>query len=727
MWQGLSLRRWPIPGRVGSLVIGAGASLLSSESTALRTSYSHASFAVARGFSSSGPYVPTMQPGMGLAHDSFAYEDEPNKLAHYVSQELGLPMFKASSSSIHRIESPRQFYGLLKQKIGQAKRRIFLATLYVGKEERELAYFLCRALARNPALQLTLLMDAMRATRESPKSISSASLLSHLASMFPDQVDIRLYSTPLLRPGSFKSRLLGKRFNEGFGLQHMKIYGFDDDVIMSGANLSRDYFTRRKDRYMLIRQHAPLADYLHSLILLISRFSYAVHYSGDTNLLAHCKKNVESLDDFSTELTQVYKSPFRLTWDGGRDLLLTEDADGTIVPSGLFPPSNQYHVRNWASQAHKDLLDFTERWKQRCEITQRSHCEKADTCIVPLLQMGQLNISQETAMIPYLIKFIEALQLRPSKSSQAVARPFTTVDITSGYFTLSSIYRSLVLSDKLHQVPAESGRVPVAFRLVAASPEANGFFGSRGITNRIPAAYTYMESEFWNEVMKKSLDRPVDPAHPTMQDAQDPVSTGPISAVELREWRKYGWTYHSKGMYECTHFRSVDLTAEPPQWPMSPLIHPHWLVQLRSPFRKVRFGVLASHYDACSAAPSAFCRRSHRHARTCTRPYEQRGLRGQGPQGGLSHALPDPPGQIHDVAHSSLHITRAFHGHGASQACKVDATCRGCRGRKGPSSPVRGGSRGFLYQDPGTLRAMGRRVFRGYVLMSDSESSTSCL
>jgi len=547
MWQGL-WSRWPMSGRVGSLVQRACASIIASEGSARNFSNTRASLAVMT--RSSGPSGLETQSGKSLGHDSFAYEDEPNKLAHFVSQELDLPMFKASSASIHRIETPRQFYGLLKKKISEAKRRIFLATLYVGKEERELAYFLCRALARNPALQLTLLMDAMRSTRESPKNISSASLLSHLASMFPDQVDIRLYSTPLLRPGSFKSRLLGKRFNEGFGLQHMKIYGFDDDIIMSGANLSRDYFTRRKDRYILIRQHAPLADYLHSLILLISRFSYAVHFSGDTNVLTHCKKNIENLDDFSSELTQVYKSPFRLTWDGGRDLLLAEDADGTIVPSGLFPPSQQYPLRNWASQAHKDLLDFTERWRQRCRKIQQHHYEKADTCIVPLLQMGQLNISQETAMIPYLTKFIEALRLRPSKSLQTVARPFTTVDITSGYFTLSSIYRSLVLSDQLHQAPADPARVPVAFRLVAASPEANGFFGSRGITNRIPAAYTYMEAQFWNEVVKKSLNRPVDPTHPSMQDVQDPVSTGPISAVELREWRKYGWTYHSKGMYK---------------------------------------------------------------------------------------------------------------------------------------------------------------------------------
>ena len=41
-----------------------------------------------------------------------------------------------------------------------------------------------------------------------------------------------LYHTPALR-GALK-RLLGERTNEIVGLQHMKLYVFDDDVIISG-------------------------------------------------------------------------------------------------------------------------------------------------------------------------------------------------------------------------------------------------------------------------------------------------------------------------------------------------------------------------------------------------------------------------------------------------------------------------------------------------------------
>jgi CDP-diacylglycerol--glycerol-3-phosphate 3-phosphatidyltransferase len=55
--------------------------------------------------------------------------------------------------------------------------------------------------------------------------------------------------------------------------------------------------------------------------------------------------------------------------------------------------------------------------------------------------------------------------------------------------------------------------------------QANGFFGSKGVSKYIPPAYTFYEKLFWEAVVKKGL--------------QDDI--------ELREWNKEGWTYHAKG------------------------------------------------------------------------------------------------------------------------------------------------------------------------------------
>lgn len=478
------------------------------------------------------------RPAPTPAFPAPVYADEPFTFPTKVSEALGVPLFSAPSTSFVRVPSPRQFYGLLRNKIMQAQHRIFLSTLYIGKEERELALYLARALAQRPQLQLTILMDAMRATRESPKSVSSASLLAHLAKMFPDQVDIRLYATPVLRPQSVKSRLIGKRFNEGFGLQHMKVYGFDDDVIISGANLSHDYFVNRSDRYFVIRNHKTIANYLHSLILLVARFSYALQYDGDDELLRHVARHLGEIDDASKDYLQLAESAFQLEWDGGTNLLLAEDTDGSITSAALGPPDELFPEKDWAPIAQRALLEFTQRWNGHAKAQRVS---THDTLVAPLLQMGQLSVTQETDMIPILIDYLAAMCAKPGNE-----RAFSTVDLTSGYFTLSGTYKSLVLSDRVHAAGAFPEHAPAVFRLVAASPESNGFYGSKGLSGRIPGAYTFLEQRFWENVEQRGLQKAIEPPH---TDPTDPVMDGPVASVELREWSKYGWTYHNKGIW----------------------------------------------------------------------------------------------------------------------------------------------------------------------------------
>jgi CDP-diacylglycerol---glycerol-3-phosphate 3-phosphatidyltransferase len=48
------------------------------------------------------------------------------------------PSFRIRASQVHVIQTPAGFYETLKAKIRTAKKRIFLATLYIGKSEKEL-------------------------------------------------------------------------------------------------------------------------------------------------------------------------------------------------------------------------------------------------------------------------------------------------------------------------------------------------------------------------------------------------------------------------------------------------------------------------------------------------------------------------------------------------------------------------------------------------------------
>jgi CDP-diacylglycerol--glycerol-3-phosphate 3-phosphatidyltransferase len=107
-----------------------------------------------------------------------------------------------------------------------------LSTLYIGKSEKELIETLQEALRKNPDVKLSILTDALRGTREAPDP-SSASLLAPLVEEFgADRVEIRMYHTPNLT--GLRKQYIPKRINEGWGLQHMKLYGVDDEIIMSG-------------------------------------------------------------------------------------------------------------------------------------------------------------------------------------------------------------------------------------------------------------------------------------------------------------------------------------------------------------------------------------------------------------------------------------------------------------------------------------------------------------
>ncbi|KAK0377114.1 hypothetical protein CLIM01_05524 [Colletotrichum limetticola] len=188
------------------------------------------------------------------------------------------PSFTINGSQIKIIRTPADFYETLKERIRNAKKRIFLSTLYIGKTEKELIATLHEALRNNPELKLSILTDALRGTREEPNP-SCASLLAPLVSEFgPDRVEIRMYHTPNLT--GLRKKYIPKRINEGWGLQHMKLYGVDDEIILSGANLSSDYFTNRQDRYHLFSSK-EVTDYFWNIHQGVSSFSFLVEPSQE--------------------------------------------------------------------------------------------------------------------------------------------------------------------------------------------------------------------------------------------------------------------------------------------------------------------------------------------------------------------------------------------------------------------------------------------------------------
>ncbi|KAK5082975.1 CDP-diacylglycerol--glycerol-3-phosphate 3-phosphatidyltransferase [Lithohypha guttulata] len=404
------------------------------------------------------------------------------------------PRFEIDASQIEIVDSPTAFYTTLKDKIKKAQKRIYLSTLYIGKTENELIDTIRDALQANPNLQVAILTDYLRGTREDPNP-SCASLLVPLVAEFGDRVKVRMYHTPNLN--GWKKEYMPKRINEGWGLQHMKLYGFDDEIMLSGANLSDDYFTNRLDRYHIFRSK-ELADFYHDIHDGVSEISY----------------NLVPSDE--------HTAGFELQSPMHRGI-----------------PDPVFHPQRFKRHA-KQLLEPLIRVRARQKIVPLEFDEDK-TFVYPLAQFDIL-LGQPTAKSfmnyefrnptstekPVLTKLLAALA-----KDDALRKARWT--FTAGYFNIDPD----ICAGLLEATPASKQLIQKGDHLekpctvITASPWANGFYGSSGISGMLPAAYTLLSRRFLRQVAK----------------------AGKEDAVQLKEWRKGtvgqpgGFTYHAKGIW----------------------------------------------------------------------------------------------------------------------------------------------------------------------------------
>jgi len=362
------------------------------------------------------------------------------------------PRIDINADQIEVLDGPKEFYETLKAKIRGAKRRIYLSTLYIGKTEHELVSTVRDALRHNgPNLKASILTDALRGTREAPDH-SCASLLATLVEEFPHQVEIRMYHTPNLT--GFRKALIPKRINEGWGLQHIKLYGIDDEVILSGANLSNDYFTNRQDRYHVFNSKR-VTDYFANIHHAVCSISFRLQPSNSP-------------------------SRFILEWPPSNP-----------APNPLDAP------KAYIKAATTLLESFT---KPRC---------------------SQSFPMTSTSLFP-LLCYPPTINTELPAFTSLLSRRIFSYTFTAGYFNPHPVVTSSLLAAS--SLPTSSPGT-----ILTASPYANGFFGSKGISGMLPAAYTHLSLRFLQAARGKN--------------------------IQLREWQRGivgqrdGWTYHAKGLW----------------------------------------------------------------------------------------------------------------------------------------------------------------------------------
>lgn len=91
-----------------------------------------------------------------------------------------------------------------------------------------------KALNNNPSLRLVVLLDHLRGLRidNHADKTTSKTMFLPLIEEYSSQVDFYLFHTPLL--SGLLRKLIPTRINESWGVQHMKIYLADNDLIISG-------------------------------------------------------------------------------------------------------------------------------------------------------------------------------------------------------------------------------------------------------------------------------------------------------------------------------------------------------------------------------------------------------------------------------------------------------------------------------------------------------------
>ncbi|KAH8331261.1 hypothetical protein KR067_013316, partial [Drosophila pandora] len=327
------------------------------------------------------------------------------------------PCFPLRGDQIQVIHEPHHFYDTVVHRIANAKRRIVLASLYLGTGQLENAMVqtLRHSLQTESSLRLNVLLDFTRGTRG---ALNSKTMLLPLVRDFANQVQLSLYHTPDLR--GMTKRLAPPRWNELLGLQHMKVYLFDDAVIISGANLSNDYFTNRQDRYILI-EDKPLADFYAQFIERVQEFSLAVG------------------PDSSEGLHRNWRI---LPYEGTKE--------------------------HFIQLAKQRIADFVQETFQR-QARVREQNPQADTWVFPLLEMGQIGIHHDSVVTKRLL-------------SNCVAG--SRLKLATGYFNLTQEYMDTITHKCLAQcsilmahpnangfqgAKGVAGGIPAAYTLIAKS------------------------------------------------------------------------------------------------------------------------------------------------------------------------------------------------------------------------------------------------------------------
>jgi len=217
--------------------------------------------------------------------------------------------FPVSESAVEVLtaDGPTGFHRKLRQMIRSASRRISLGSLYLGtgQLEVELLEDIRFALRRSPNLQVQIVLDHSRARRNTPNG-TSVSFTHSLLREYPSQVALYLHRMPQFRG---MATWLPSPLNECLAVCHFKALTADDATILTGANLSDEYFHCRQARYLLVRDSA-FVEMTDAFVTLAAQHSHRIlpATNGRAQQL-DCELDPRGLGDAVLRCVSRFESP----------------------------------------------------------------------------------------------------------------------------------------------------------------------------------------------------------------------------------------------------------------------------------------------------------------------------------------------------------------------------------------------------------------------------------
>eukprot|EP00736_Rhodelphis_marinus_P011755 Rmarinus@m.4932 len=338
-------------------------------------------------------------------------------------------VFPVAPKNIRALHSPQEYYQFITDRI-KTSERSFLSALYLGDGplEKELLHVCATSKGR-----ISFILDFFRGSRRG-KGHSSLDLLRDLKATDPRRIGAAFFRMPV---GSERLRsILPEKLNEVFGLYHAKLGIFDDTVVLTGANLSGEYFSNRQDRYIVIENEPEFSSYCRGIMHEMSSMSFQLGSDGLLrapelgSLITDRPKCAHRLQDFLATFPQ-------------RDYVVDDEAQRSLA---FIVPSVQ--VGPW------DLNQEDDTPREIARLLRGNyHIDLASAYFNPTNAIQQALLSPHSVPHPH-----HPLSLRRE-------HPEETTDVR---------IKDTGLRTK------ETNSVGT-IRVLSAAPTANGFYGAKGL------------------------------------------------------------------------------------------------------------------------------------------------------------------------------------------------------------------------------------------------------